>query len=578
MPFIIPHMKKRVFCLGLLCCLQIVGATQPVLFQTQERFHPELGLTHMVASQEAKASKVGDQVLAHGGNAVDAAVAVGFALAVTLPRAGNLGGGGFMMVWLNEPKKAFALDYREMAAASADVKQYLDADGEPDEEKVRWHYLSSGVPGTVKGLLTAHAKWGRLPREAVLKPAIELAEHGFKMTPGMRAGIFASREHLLLDPAARKIFFKPDGSLFNIGDRIVQRDLAKTLKLIAAEGEKAFYEGAIARQIVDAMKKNQGLVTLKDLKHYKVKLRKPVKAKYRGKTIYSMPPPSSGGITLVQMLNMLDHLSFKHIKANTAHYFHILAEVMNYAYNDRNTELGDPDFVSIPMRKLTSQKYAKQLIDKIDLKRHTPAKDVAKLMSAIAESVETTHYSVIDREGNMVANTYTLNYSFGNGHVIPGAGFLMNNQIDDFTIKPGVPNAYGLVQGNKNLLKAKKRPLSSMTPTLVINEDDSPMMALGTPGGSQIITGVLQVILHVIDEQMSIATAVAIPRIHSQLWPDKLFVEQGVSRDTIKLLKERGHRVEQIASMGSMQVVSKQGGYARGFSDPRRMGALAVGD
>lgn len=565
--------------LSLLICILIVqiGFASDVVFRTEERFHPEIGTDHMVSTQEFHATEIGEHVLANGGNAIDAAVAVGFALAVTLPRAGNLGGGGFMMFWDNQKKEAIALDYRESAPKAADVSLYLDEKGMPDPKKIHWSYLATGVPGTVKGLLTAHKRWGKLPLITLLKPAIGLAQFGFLVTPGLADAIRENEKPLKSDPATAKIFFKRNGNPYKVGERIRQRDLSMTLKLIAKYGEKAFYQGEIAKKIVKAMEANGGIITADDLKSYHVKFRKPLQIEYHGKTLYSMPPPSSGGVTLFEILKLLDKLDIEEHTPNTADYFHLIAEVANRAYNDRNAELGDPDFVEVPVERLLSTVHIDKTASQIDLARHTPAENISKVKHIDTESPQTTHFSIIDKEGNMVSNTYTLNYSFGNGHVVPGAGFLLNNELDDFTLKPGIPNSFGLVQGEKNLLGPGRRPLSSMTPVIIVNKNERPFLALGSPGGSRIITSVLQVILHVIDEELGIASAVAMPRIHSQLWPDELYVEQGISADTMRLLEQRGHQVRNTTAIGSVQVVSQQNNQFKGYADPRRQGARAAG-
>nr|WP_199911606.1 gamma-glutamyltransferase [Dongshaea marina] len=430
----------------------------PAIQESRQLYHPVWSPGGMVAAQEAVAARVGAEILKAGGNAVDAAVATGFALAVTLPKAGNLGGGGFMLVWLAKEHKAVAINYREMAPLAATHDMYLDDKGKVNRALATRHYLSSGVPGTVAGLVLAQHKYGKLTLKQVMQPAIKLAEDGIIVTRELSESIDAASGLLKQDPSSRHKFFTKEGKALPPGTLWKQPQLASTLKLIAKEGASAFYQGKIAHQIVSAMEQHGGSITLKDLKEYQAKVVPAVRGTYRGYTVLSMPPPSSGGITLVEMLNILENYDLPVIGSNNARYFHLLTEAMNYAYNDRNYYLGDPDFVDIPQQKLLSKSYASTLVKKIDASKHTPAIKISYLKPVGLESNNTTHYSVIDQAGNMVANTYTLNWSYGNGYTVPGAGFLLNNEMDDFTAKPGAANSYGLIQGEANTIAPASAP------------------------------------------------------------------------------------------------------------------------
>lgn len=531
----------------------------------------------MVSSQEALASQVGVDILKQGGNAVDAAVATGFALAVTLPRAGNIGGGGFMIIHLNKGNKNIAINYREKAPAKASRDMYLDNKGNVDYNKVSGSYSASGVPGTVAGLIDAQQKYGKLKLAQVIQPAIKLAEDGIPVSYDLHQSLETAKPWLEKSPEAMKIFYHKDGSAYKVGEILKQSELAHSLKLIAKEGKKAFYEGEIAQKIADAMAKHGGLITLKDLKNYDVQEMKPVKGEYRGYTIYSMPPPSSGGVILIEILNILENFPLADYGNNSAKSINLMSNAMSYAYNDRNSDLGDPDFVKMDLAKFLSKKYAKQVAQKITTDKHIPSKDISTVDPEEREKLQTTQFSVIDKDGNMVSNTYTLNYSYGNGIIAPGTGIFLNNEMDDFAAKVGVANVFGLVQGEANTVAPNKRPLSSMTPTIVLDKESKPFLATGSPGGSRIITTTLQVILNMIDYDMNLQSAVNNPRIHSQLWPEELGVEQGISIDTIKLLKQKGNNVIPYAAMGAAESVSTDGQYVYGAADPRRAGALAVG-
>ena len=535
--------------------------------------HPVIDDEGMVVSQRMIASKVGAQILAQGGNAVDAAVATGLALAVVLPRAGNLGGGGFMVIYLKEEDKTIAIDYREKAPSAATRDLFLDENGDYDRKKAQFSLLSAGVPGSVAGFHHALTRYGTLSWEEVLQPAIKLAENGF-VIPHDLANTLASkryRDRLSADPAASKVFFKKNKEIYSAGEILVQKDLAWTLKQLSQNGPEAFYAGEIAKLIVKEMERNGGLITLEDLKNYNVAERQPLEGSYKGYKIVSMPPSSSGGTHLIQMLNMLEDFPIKEMGFGSADTIHILAEVMKRAYADRSKYLGDSDFYKVPS-SLISKQYAKALNKEISLDQVTPSNEVSPGNPYPYESPDTTHFSVMDSYGNAVSNTYTLNFSYGSGKMIPGTGMLINNEMDDFSSKPGTPNGYGLLGSEANAIEGNKRPLSSMTPTIIF-KDQKPYMVFGSPGGSRIITTVLQVALNVMEHEMNIAQAVHSPRMHHQWLPEVLMLEKGFGSDTEKLLESKGYKLYQSSTMGSVQAIVKEGNYFYGSADPRRPSA-----
>jgi len=553
-----------------------VNADAPAIIQYGDRFHPTQGRGGMVVSQERIASEVGAQILAAGGNAVDAAVATGFAMAVTLPQAGNLGGGGFMLIHLAQEGKTLALDYREMAPAAAHAELFLDPDGTPDSQLSRYSGLASGVPGTVAGLVHAQRHYGTLSLQRVMAPAIALAEKGFRVPGPLAWSLAQARQRLTGHEASRRYFFRADGGNLQPGELWRQADLAKTLRRIAKTDGRDFYQGKTAALIVAEMARVGGIISLEDLQNYQVVEREPVVGSYRGHEIVSMPPPSSGGIHLVQMFNILEGWDLAALGHNSAAYSHPLAEAMRRAYADRSEFLGDPDFVQVPLARLTDKAYAARLREGIDLHRATPSSEVLPGRALAPESPQTTHYSVWDQEGNVVSNTYTLNFSYGNGIAVSGAGFLLNNEMDDFSAKPGVANAYGLIGNDANAIAAGKRPLSSMTPAIVLR-DGQPVLVTGSPGGSRIITAVLQVILNVVDFEMNVAEASAAPRLHHQWLPDSLAVEKGFSEDTLALLRTMGHQVETTPwAIGRTQTLGRQGDIFLGSTDSRWPGGAAV--
>ncbi|GJE29284.1 gamma-glutamyltransferase [Methylobacterium organophilum] len=553
------------------------SGTAPI--QAEEaRELPVLAAHGMVSSQEARATKVGVEILRRGGNAVDAAVAVGFALAVTLPRAGNLGGGGFMMVHLKDRNETVAIDYRETAPAAATETMFLDAKGEPDRAASTRTGKAVGVPGTVRGLAEAHRRYGsgKFSLADLIAPAERLAREGIPVESGLADSLPRASGLLGQWPSSRAIFFEGDHVLPR-GATLVQRDLGQTLDRIAKEGPDAFYTGPIAERIAAAVREAGGLMTAQDLAAYRPEIRTPVRGTYRGYEIVSMPPPSSGGVHLIEILNILEGYDLAAMGAGSAAALHTLAEAMKPAYADRAAWLGDPDRTRVPVAGLTTKAYAAELRAKIDPERARPAEAVKAGNPLPYESDQTTHFSVVDAEGNAVSNTYTLNFSYGIGLVAEGTGVLLNNEMDDFSAKPGAKNAYGLVGGAANAVAPRARPLSSMTPTFVFR-DGRLFLVTGSPGGSRIITTTLQVIVNVIDFRMNLAQAVAAPRLHHQWQPDVLMLEEGVSPDTIALLRQRGHTVKVGAPSGSANSVMMQDGLLAGAADPRQRGTLAEGE
>ena len=539
--------------------------------------HPEIGSGGMVVSQRKIASEIGAEILREGGNAVDAAVATALALAVVLPRAGNLGGGGFMLVYSEELKKTIAIDYREMAPIRASRDMFLDEKGNYDRKKAQFSLLSAGVPGTVAGLYYALNKYGTLSWSEVLDPAIKLAEDGFVVPHDLSSVLANYKKRLTANEATAKAYYKKNKETYSPGEVIKLPDLAWSLKELKKVGPDAFYKGKIAGKIVAEMELNGGLITAKDLANYKIKEREPLRGTFKGYEVVSMPPSSSGGVHLIQMLNMLEPFSLKEMGFGSAQSIHLMSEVMKRAYADRSKYLGDTDFVSVPLKGLTDKEYAKALLKEISLTKVTPSKSISSGNPLPYESPDTTHFSVMDDEGNVVSNTYTLNFSYGSGIVIPGTGILMNNEMDDFSSKKGVPNAYGLVGYEANEIEGQKRPLSSMTPTIVF-KNKKPYLVLGSPGGSRIITTVLQVALNVLEHDMSVKQAVVSPRVHHQWLPDALLMEEGFSPDTVTLLEEMGHTIRSSRTMGSVQAIIYKDKYFYGAADPRRpsSGAVAV--
>jgi gamma-glutamyltranspeptidase/glutathione hydrolase len=538
----------------------------------------------MVVTAQHLATQVGVDVLKRGGNAVDAAVAVGYALAVVYPAAGNLGGGGFMTLQLADGRKTF-LDFREKAPLAATANMYLDKEGNVVKGLSTYGHLAVGVPGSVSGLEYAREKFGTQTRASLLKPAIQLAKQGFTLTQGDQDILQTATEAFRKDPATAAIFLK-HGQPFKVGDKLVQKDLAKTLQAISQRGADGFYKGLVAESIAQSSKLGGGIITQADLEQYRTRELAPIECDYRGYHVVSAPPPSSGGVVICEMLNILEGYPLKELGFRAAQSVHYQIEAMRHAYVDRNSYLGDPDFVNNPVARLTDKAYAAQIRAAIDPNKAGISKDL-KPGVAPHEGTNTTHYSIADRWGNAVAVTYTLNDWFGAKVTAAGTGVLLNNEMDDFTAKIGVPNLYGLVQGEANAIAPGKRPLSSMSPTIV-SQNGKPVMVLGTPGGSRIITAVLLTLLNTIDYGMTLQEAVDAPRFHQQWLPDLTSVENfALSPDTRKLLEASGHKLgpAQPANhvtavmIGAPSLGGKPVGDKRfyGANDPRRNTGLALG-
>jgi gamma-glutamyltranspeptidase / glutathione hydrolase len=550
---------------------------QPIISDWPRR-QPVFAAGGMVASQEALATRVGVEVLEQGGNAIDAAVAVGFALAVTLPRAGNIGGGGFMIVHRADRNETKAIDFRETAPASMKKDVYLNDKGDADLNRSQNTGLGVGIPGTVAGMAMAVEKYGsgQFSLAKLISPAVQLAADGFLVGDDLAFSLKQAENRLKRFEASAKIFMTAEGNALPRGANLEQADLARSLRAIADQGAKAFYAGAIAERMVAAVNAAGGQWSMADLKGYKAIERDVVKGSYRGHDIVSMPPPSSGGIHLVQILNILEGFDMKAAGHNSADGLHLFAEASKLAYADRSEYLGDPDFVKVPVKGLTSKKYAETLRAQIDPAKARPGREIKPGKPQPFESDQTTHYSVMDKDGNAVSVTYTLNFSYGVGMVAEGTGILMNNELDDFAAKPGVPNAYGLVGGDANAPGPGKRPLSSMSPTIVF-KDGKPLLVTGSPGGPRIITTVLQVLMNVIDHGMNVAEATEAARVHHQWLPDELRIERGISLDTVRLLQARGHKVEMRQAMGSTHTIMMTRQGFEGASDQRQAGTLTAG-
>ncbi|EGQ5601146.1 gamma-glutamyltransferase [Campylobacter jejuni] len=510
--------------------------------------------TGLVLSSHELANKIGKEVLDKGGNAIDAAVAVGYALAVVHPAAGNIGGGGFAVIHLANGENT-TLDFREMAPLKASRDMYLDSKGEVIKDASTIGYLAAGVPGTVKGMSAMLDRYGTMKLKDLMAPAIKLAEKGYLINDRQEQTMLEAKDMFKEFPSSSKYFLKKDGNTYKSGDLFVQKDLAKTLKLIAKEGPDAFYKGKIADLIATDMAKNKGIITKEDLAQYQAIWRKPVEGTYRGYDIISMSPPSSGGAHIIEILNIMENANIENLGFASSKTLHIMVEAMRQAYADRSEYMGDPDFVKIPLDKLTSKEYAKEIYAKIPKDKALPSSKVKPGLGQIHEGHNTTHYSVLDSKGNAVSITYTINASYGSGAAVEGAGFLLNDEMDDFSIKPGVPNLYGLVGGEANAIEPKKRPLSSMSPTIIL-KDGKVFMVVGSPGGSRIITTVLQVISNVIDHKMDISTAVEAPRFHMQWLPDEIRTEPfGIIKDVQNNLEKMGYKITKEPYMGDVNAI-----------------------
>ena len=580
---IFKELDRRTFFASIALCIL---ALMPAAAQEGRRVYtpPPLDSVHsipaehgMVVAQEKLGVQIGADILRRGGNAVDAAVATGFAMAVTYPPAGNIGGGGFMVIHMRGRGEDVAIDYRETAAAATTPQVFLGSDGRPDAAKSRDSALGIGVPGTVAGLALALEKYGsgKFTLAELLQPAIELAREGFVVTDNFADSLPEWHKRIVRWPSSAKLFSRADGTPLRDGDRFVQPELAATLSAIAAQGPRGFYEGPVAERLVNAVDDAGGIMTTEDLKSYAAVIRQPVRGTYRGYDIVSMPPPSSGGVVLVEMLNILEGFSIADLKQGSAASLHLMIEAMKRAYADRARYLGDPASTDAPIATLIAKDYAEKQRASINPDRATPWKEMLAVTSP-HEGSNTTHFSVVDSSGNAVSNTYTLNFPYGVGLVAEGTGVLLNNELDDFTAAPGASNAYGLVGYEANLPGPGKRPLSSMSPTIVLKEG-LPVLVTGSPGGSRIISSVLQIIVNVLDYHMDVAAAVAAPRLHHQWQPDEVRIERGFPDDVLAALKVKGHQM--VGPMGPTSansiLVTPNG--LEGAPDPRSRGSEAAG-
>ena len=557
----------------------LVHSPSTVLAASREPVRAKRGI---VASTNEVASRTGVEIMKRGGNAVDAAIAVAFALAVTHPAAGNLGGGGFMMIRLKNGNTT-AIDYREMAPAAAHRDVYLDKNGNliEGEGGSLVGYRAAGVPGTIRGMELALKKYGsgKLTWAQLVEPARQLAANGFEVTHSLARSLRGNDEYLSQFPETKRIYLK-GGRFYNEGELFRQPELAATFTRLQRSGPNEFYQGETARLIVADMKRHNGLMTMEDLRGYVAKERTPLRGSYRGYEVISMPPPSSGGAVLIEMLNILEGYDLPKVDAGSSERYHLMAEAMRRAFADRAEYLGDSDFVKVPIAGLTDKAYAAKLRSTINADRASTSAEVRAGRPAGYESDETTHFTVVDAEGNVVANTYTLNNSYGSAAVAKGTGIILNDEMDDFAAKPGTPNMYGLIQGERNAVAPRKRPLSAMTPTIVLRKDGSFWFTVGSPGGPTIINTVLCVLSNVIDYGMNIQQAIDAPRIHHQWLPDEVIWEPyGLSGDTQRALITRGHTLAKPRYLGDAEgiMIEEKTGVRLGATDPRRSDGLAVG-
>ena len=534
------------------------------------------GKNGMVTTQHFLATAVGEKILNSGGNAYDAAIAVGFTLAVVLPRAGNIGGGGFMVIHDSTLNKQFSIDYREKAPINSDKDMYLNSDGTFNDQKLStFGYLASGVPGTVAGLWEVHSKFGSLEWSKLLEDAIYYAENGFYITPYLSDMLVKYESKLSFYPETKKIFQKNNQDFEN--KKLVQKDLAKTLKLIAQYGRDGFYLGSVAEKIHTQMQLNGGLITKDDLENYQPVWRTPLKSTYRDTEIITMGPPSSGGVHVIQMLNILESHNVSKFEHNSSEYINLLTEIMKYAYADRSKYLGDPDYYEVPVSQIISKNYAKTINEKINIGKVTPSSVIYPGTFSDNESYETTHFSIVDKDGNAVSSTYTLNSTFGSGVVIKDTGILMNNEMDDFAAAPGIPNQFGLLGAEANQIVPGKRPLSSMTPTIVMKDGDF-FLTTGSPGGSRIITAVLQSIINIVDYGMNLEEANAAKRIHHQWQPDLLQIESSIDPEIKNQLLELKYNIKIINPATCLQTIMYKDNMYYGYGDFRRPDAFASGE
>ncbi len=569
-------MNIRILVFPFLICFFIFSSTlssaPDSIFRYADRIHPDIASANMVVTQNELATEAGYQILEQGGNAVDAATAIGFALAVTLPRAGNLGGGGFMLIFDSKSKEVSTIDYRSAAPNSAKSEMFLTDDG-----VVRYGYLVTAVPGTVAGLLKAHKEHGRLSLQQVMKPSVDLASKGFKVTYDLFQALNFGKVSLLNDKTSRQKFYDSDQNSIGPETILTQPQLAKTLRLISRKGKEGFYKGKTAKLIAQASQANGGLIREQDLSSYEARARTAIKTDYRGYKVVTMPPTASGGLVLLQTLNILENFNLKEEGHNSANTIHILSESMKRAYADRTRFHGDPDYFDVPIKQMIDKGYSSDRAKSIDLKEVTPSKDIYPgNIIVMDESPDTTHFSVVDSEGNAVSNTYTLGSSFGSGVTVPGAGFLLNNQMRNFSHLYGKSKNISLSTSPANKLEPGKRMISTQTPTMVFDKDSNLFMILGSPGGGRIPNIVSQVVSNVIDHEMGFAEAVLAPRINQRLG-GKLELETGFSKDTVELLKDKGHQPVEAPSMGSVQAIFIKGPYKYGVADTRRPGASAKG-
>ena len=572
---VLRQMKGRysIVFFSLLLCLGNNTLFAQTTLDYDNRIHPELAQDYMVVSQNHHSTDAGYQILKQGGNAIDAAVAVGFALAVTLPRAGNIGGGGFMLIYSADSQEVSAIDYRSAAPVAATSEMYLTQSG-----VVRFGHLVNAVPGSVAGLIKAHKEHGKLSLKEVLRPAIELARKGFPVSYDLNYVLDWGKNSMLANNASKKKFYNPKDKPLPVASILKQPKLAKTLNIIANKGDQAFYEGEISDWIVEDSLANGGLITKGDLANYSAKDRVPIESFYRGYKIVSMPPAASGGIVLLQILNILENFDLTKSGHNSASSIHLLSEAMLRAYSDRMKYHGDPDYFNVPIDGLLDKHYAKERAKSINLKTKTPSEDIFPgKIPFIDESPDTTHFSVIDSDGNAVSNTYTLGSSFGSGVTVPEGGFLLNNQMRNFSHLYGKSEKLSLSTSSANKLEPGKRMISTQTPTLVFSPEGDLMMILGSPGGGRIPNIIAQVISNVIDHKLGFAEAVMAPRINQRVGKN-LELESGFSPDTIELLKVIGHQPKPSTTMGSVQAIFLSQGYIHGVSDTRRPGAKAKGN
>ena len=531
-------------------------------------FHPTIGQSGMVVSQNQASSDIGVQILDMGGNAVDAAVAVGFSLAITLPRAGNLGGGGFMLVYLKDEDKTIAVDFRSASPKNITQDDFLFLKNNYDQR--RYGYKASGVPGTVAGLIQTHERYGKLPLRRILKPVINQARKGFDVSYDLNQAI-GSANQIALDVESTNIYLKDNGPISE-HSKMIRKDLAWTINEIAKNGDEAFYEGSIAKKIIQAMNENGGYISAKDLQEYQPRFSEPIKTTYRGSTVYAHPPPAGGAAVLLESLNILENFSVADMGAQSAQFLHLFAEALQRGHMDRSRFMGDPEFYYVPIQKIISKKRANTLAKEINLSSVTPPGDLNP-DSLFYEGENTTHYSIVDKYGNAVSNTYTLGYSFGSGVTIPGTGILMDNQMNNFAYRYGEEGVIDRSASEGNKFEPGKRPMSTMTPVIVFDENNALKLISGSPGGALIPAAVLRVITGIIDFDLNLGEATMLPRIHKD-WPyESLRVEKGISLDTKKVLASFGHEIEESKTMGSTQsiLISSQG--KEGYADLRRPNA-----